>query len=35
MDKLGMGGGLGDMAKKMAGDKLKDLTGGLGGGLFG
>lgn len=35
MDKLGMGGGLGDMAKKLAGDKLKDLTGGLGGGLFG
>ena len=29
MDKLGMGGGLGDIAKNIAGDKLKDITGGL------
>ncbi len=29
MDKLGMGGGLGDMAKNIVGDKLKDITGGL------
>ncbi len=29
MDKLGMGGGLGDMAKNVVGDKLKDITGGL------
>jgi len=34
MDKLGMGGGIGDMAKGMlknaAADKLKDLPGGIG-----
>ena len=29
MDKLEMGGGLGDMAKNIVGDKLKDITGGL------
>ncbi len=29
MDKLGIGGGLGDMAKNVVGDKLKDITGGL------
>ncbi len=29
MDKLGLGGGLGDMAKNAVGDKLKDITGGL------
>ncbi|HHB78469.1 MAG TPA: hypothetical protein ENK85_04475 [Saprospiraceae bacterium] len=29
MDKLGLGGGLGDMAKNIVGDKLKDITGGL------
>ena len=29
MDKLGLGGGLGDMAKKVGGDMLKDKLGGL------
>ncbi len=29
MDKLGLGGGIVDMAKNAVGDKLKDITGGL------
>ncbi len=34
MDKLGLGGGLGDIAKNIAGDALKDKLGGIGN-LFG
>ena len=29
MDKLNLGGGIGDVAKSFAKDKLKDITGGL------